>query len=322
MPTRIIINVKMLGRTYSSLTPEENALINQVLNPLDVSSNDLDKAPITRDTAGQAMRILAISRSPAAEDLLKQIVETNRKLKAPESPGRRLAERGIQIVVTPNWLLGGAPYVPSGEGGPATLPIDATLEDIAACQTWRLPPEMEALQTKDAPNRNVRVIILDTIPPEKRLKPRLPEFGGKLTVIWAAEKGIELPPATAPAPATIDDVFRADIVANNCHDPADNLKTEDYSDHGLFIAHTIHSIAPEAEIVLIQVLNDAGVGTMLGLTQALFIMRDLIEEAAQENKPTVVNLSVAFPSPSDAIMAGFDKFEAFIQKHLLSGIQR
>jgi hypothetical protein len=57
-----------------------------------------------------------------------------------------------------------------------------------------------------------------------------------------------------------------------------SLNDHDYkmTDHGLFIAGLIHSIVPEAEIHLIEVLNQYGVGDLMSFVRGLQTVQDKI----------------------------------------------
>jgi hypothetical protein len=67
------------------------------------------------------------------------------------------------------------------------------------------------------------------------------------------------------------------------------------SDHGLFIAGIIHSLAPKAKINLIQVLNRYGVGDLVGIATGLEkVVRDQQANPAQN---LLVNMSLTMQFP-------------------------
>jgi hypothetical protein len=66
------------------------------------------------------------------------------------------------------------------------------------------------------------------------------------------------------------------------------------TDHGLFIAGIIHSIVPKAEIHLIEVLNQYGVGDFTSFAQGLL---KVFTEIFQPDRLGVVNCSFMFETP-------------------------
>ena len=68
------------------------------------------------------------------------------------------------------------------------------------------------------------------------------------------------------------------------------------SDHGLFVAGLVHAVAPDAEIHLVKVLDDNGLGDLGGI---LFALSNLLQEARPQ---MVINMSLGLhslsPSPS------------------------
>jgi hypothetical protein len=253
-------------------------------------------------------------------DLLTALLQSHHLIKS--STVLQMAD--IQIAVSPNWLLGSAPYVPSGEGGPATIPVEASDNEALFCRgNWQMAQALADLP--QAKSRDVQVIILDTIPPEIRLTgDRLAVFEDKLDIYRfddpRHQTRIELPPTFGPDVASI---YRANVTQDlgNCRDlPTENpLVNEDYSDHGVFVADIVHQLSKDANLKLIQVLNDAAVGTMLGLLIGLLTAQDLINQAISEQTPTVVNLSLAFPAPAEALEGEDSQFLVLIERVIATG---
>src|SRR5258706_5938546 len=185
-----------------------------------------------------------------------------------------LLKNGIQLdVVSPNWLAS-----PSSEwgggGGPGSQPVPYIGDPETAPYKFQLPKALKHLCSEDEAKRveGVVVAILDTAPSMHEL-------------VWAFEKyhkvdpakqrkhhpliesllrpdePLHLPPASANDffrplhlhPASAEDLFRMRAV---------HLRDHNYNmtDHGLFVAGIIHTIAPAAEIHLYEVLNSEGVG--------------------------------------------------------------
>jgi hypothetical protein len=90
-------------------------------------------------------------------------------------------------------------------------------------------------------------------------------------------------------PATYDELLRLSCTSLNDHDYR-------MTDHGLFIAGMIHSIVPEAEIHLIEVLNQYGVGDLTSFVQGLQIIQD---EILDPDRKLVINCSWMLEAPRE-----------------------
>jgi hypothetical protein len=88
-------------------------------------------------------------------------------------------------------------------------------------------------------------------------------------------------------PATYNELLRLTCTSLNDHDYK-------MTDHGLFIAGIIHSIVPKAEIHLIEVLNQYGVGDFTSFAQGLL---KVWTEIFKPDRLGVVNCSFTFESP-------------------------
>jgi subtilisin family serine protease len=77
------------------------------------------------------------------------------------------------------------------------------------------------------------------------------------------------------------------------------------ADHGLFVTGIIRDIAPAADIRLIRVLNDVGVGDLAGLTNVLRSLPDLLLTGEDANKRLVINLSLMVNVPPTADLLKF-----------------
>jgi hypothetical protein len=78
-----------------------------------------------------------------------------------------------------------------------------------------------------------------------------------------------------------------------------NLRNEFYpsADHGIFVAGIIRDIAPGAEIHLIRVLDDVGMGDLLAITDVLAALPSWLHRE-QQDRPLVVNLSLTLDIPT------------------------
>jgi Subtilase family len=88
-------------------------------------------------------------------------------------------------------------------------------------------------------------------------------------------------------PATYEELLRLTCTSLNEHDYK-------MTDHGLFIAGLIHSIVPKAEIHLIEVLNQYGVGDFTSFVRGLLTVWT---EIFKPDRLGVVNCSFMFETP-------------------------
>ena len=86
-------------------------------------------------------------------------------------------------------------------------------------------------------------------------------------------------------PASLEDLYRMRAV---------HLRDHNYqmTDHGLFVAGIVHTIAPKAQIHLFEVLNPDGVGDLLSIARGLWQALDLFS-----GKPLVINCSLVLNIP-------------------------
>jgi hypothetical protein len=86
-------------------------------------------------------------------------------------------------------------------------------------------------------------------------------------------------------PASLDDLLRMRAI---------HLRDHNYemSDHGLFVAGIVHTLAPRAEIHLYEVLNPDGVGDLLSIAKGLSEVLDSFQ-----GQPLVVNCSFMLNIP-------------------------
>lgn len=90
----------------------------------------------------------------------------------------------------------------------------------------------------------------------------------------------------------------------------------DYSDHGLFVAGIIHSIAPNARIHLIEVLNKYTVGTAEILNQGVNYALTLSERGVP-----LVNASLMLAAPHQGVHPNVNPAERhFIEAHQHNGL--
>jgi hypothetical protein len=221
----------------------------------------------------------------------------------PPAGGLKPDDQGFQVIAaSPNWLGGGATQNSVG-GGPGATPVAVPAPPINPPPAvrpwdWTLP-----LSLRGDPNTDqdaVEVAILDTAPSEIDLRGAHDDLiqnaaephellaqllgdkdnfnigdTGRLHVIYADTNMM----------GRID----ASLFANAYHMP----------DHGLFVSGIINSIAPNAKLHLIEVLNAYGVGSLETLTEG-FAQVVAIRTTMGFDKPLVVNCSLILNIPQSA----------------------
>lgn len=224
----------------------------------------------------------------------------------------RLAGR-LQVV-SPNWLASsGGDSQPGSTGGPGAKPMAA--DGPANTQEFEfiLPQEIMD-EIEDGRGENVVVAILDTAPKKDGALPALWEIHhindsnsvlGKIYDKWVTQRSIPIMDPPDPHSLISRLLPRLTVYLHPEIDriiptiePAGYMQADghDYemTDHGLFVAGIIHSLAPQAELHLFQVLNRYGVGDLRTFAEALkvvhdrFWFRDLVVNASLTFGPPIV----------------------------------
>ena len=209
------------------------------------------------------------------------------------------APGGVALrAVTPNWLSAGAPYH-IGTGGPGAQPVPVEVEAGAAWHTasadvegapfsFELPPALR----DTSPGNGVQVAILDTAPTAEAMKEAYKKWHADHPIL----RGLLGPTGELPsARLRLLAGDRALFDRLNSEDGGFQIDGHRYdmSDHGLFIAGIIHSIAPQAMLTLVRVLNDFGVGTLETITRGLHTVYGLRDRS----RPLIVNMSLTLSIP-------------------------
>lgn len=202
---------------------------------------------------------------------------------------------------SPDWFIAGAPGGGGGtdgvHGSPSNLPGATTMS-----------PQTPAT-TQPPPASSPVVFVLDTGYPTGATHP----------VPAACSDGPCVAPATALSLPTPANPASANLVADlSKHlmeaDQAlsDETSYEDFGnstpysivDHGLFASELIHWIAPTAQIRLIRVLNDYGIGDLRSIAVALHSIindRQQFNLTADASTPIIVNMSLNFGPSLDCL---------------------
>jgi hypothetical protein len=193
--------------------------------------------------------------------------------------------------IAPNWLMSSA-QGQFGTGGPGAkpVPIADPQEYGSAVRPWEFQMPETFRKSMGTRRQSVEVAVLDTAPTANALKQAFanPDFSGN-ALLQRVKAQIGNGSNVMYAPQ--NDVWRRlnDAVQGVALDQHDY----DMSDHGLFVAGIIASIAPEARIRIIEVLNKHGVGTVETITNGL---NQLLKE--RRTVPLVINLSLTLQAPT------------------------
>jgi Subtilase family len=206
-------------------------------------------------------------------------------------------------VVSPNWLVSSnPPSEPGGTGGPGGKPSPVNNADINKYHI-HLPSKSALSQafnnvSEPGAGEGVVVAILDTAYHEEQLEDKYKT--------WVLDR-LEMPhphikTLLGKEPFARGGLRRPDGRLNVYIDPAVEaycvpgieIYGHDYNmtDHGLFVAGIINSLAPKAELHLYQVLNKYGLGDLLSIGRALEkVTNDF------QGRQLIVNLSLTMNMP-------------------------
>jgi subtilase family protein len=213
-------------------------------------------------------------------------------------------------VVSPNWLTSGGSE-PGATGGPGAKPT--SFDGLANTEKFKftLDEKLKEMIKQGRQGEDVVVAILDTAPIKyedvDKTQPLIQRADDPHSVLakiyetWVTQRlddphslissllNPDKPRLTVHLNPNVDKPD-SDILYDG-HLQADGHKYE-MTDHGLFVAGIIHSLARQAELHLYQVLNRYGVGDLFSIAQAL---QEVFNTYA--DKPLVINLSLTINIP-------------------------
>lgn len=194
-----------------------------------------------------------------------------------------------------NWLASGAPK-PGGTGGPGAPPTLAPANG-GGLGDFVLPAALlKQVQAtaSDGPAAAVQVAILDTAPCAEDLRRARAQWPGH----WLLKALLE--PGDERLRLRISYGGYTHLLALAPSELIDHPYV--MSDHGLFVAGIVRSIAPQAPLHLVEVLNPYGIGSLETLTRGFALLAD--EREAQQQgagaeplQPLVVNCSLVMNLP-------------------------
>lgn len=215
----------------------------------------------------------------------------------PEIQSTTIAIRGS----APNWVATGASQ-PDVMGGPAGMPtLPATPPASASDWDFALPPMLESiraqlkqLQAMGSAAPAIDVCVLDTAPCDTDC--------AMATELWPGNS--ELQALLQPGgPLQIYHSGQTHLL-----DLIDD-RGEGYlmSNHGLFIANIVRTIAPNARIHLIEVLNPYGVGCLESFLKGFATAKQILRGSQSAGNltvkraadlPGIINCSFVIPGPA------------------------
>ncbi len=235
-------------------------------------------------------------------ELITLVDEINKLLDDPNDD----QEIVIQALV-PSWYCNATPKV-IGTGGPGARPVAAALDSrwaTSAVSEAGTPfgfssPALEALDAKRGDPRPVEVAILDTAPSERQLAAAYGRWGAEHPLLRSL-----LEPSDGAR--RLRTSYAADFLAGTgVALPKDSgIKGHEYSmeDHGLFAAGIIHTVAPDADLHLVEVLNQFGVGSLETIARGV---EAALERRRDPKAALVINCSfmLSLPRPPSRDRAG------------------
>jgi subtilisin family serine protease len=275
---------------------------------------------LSQETVGKELPPLTHRRNPPPFPLSSEIPTNFRILPATvaglkkEEPGklldlvlklddnRKTGPKNLRAV-SPNWFVSGGSSSPGGTGGPSGQPVPYKNPSNATVTEYKfnfdkdvIPEETFRLATTGNQGAGVVVAILDTIPIQNI---------DDIYTYWVAKGHPLLKSLHDSGLLSIDKdtETQVDTVSSDFGDPEDYLQSNedghDYlmSDHGLFAAGIVHTLAPKARIHLIQVLNRYGMSDLTSIASGL---QKVIQKDGTGNNVVVnMSLTINFPLESD-----------------------
>ena len=197
-------------------------------------------------------------------------------------------DRLALVAAGPNWLASNAGDH-TGGGGPGGRPVPTQVKSQSGNQGKGPPPWkfLLPLEGHDRPGDGIEVAILDTAPCLHDLEQAYHKWRGTNELITSL-----LRPG---GPLHISYASYADLVRLGDF----SLEEHKYrmADHGLFVAGVIHSIAPYAELHLIEVLNPFGGGTLESVARGF---ERLLTRSSR--RPLLVNCSLVVNIPQADVL--------------------
>jgi hypothetical protein len=219
---------------------------------------------------------------------------------------------GIQIIAASPHMYCGATQDHVTQGCPAIPPIPVP-KDVNCPYSpgfWPIELSLGDKTSTIGTGKDVTVFILDTIPNRHDISRAANDAGVNNKLLHDVDKNVTFNYQFDSLVDTIDESGQGDIsVAKDIYGRHTNFRLPD---HGLFIAGIVHSIASDARIECIRVLNDFCVGDTNVLLSSLqyiqYRMSEINPVTNQQgdlfNKLVVINMSLVIPTDDEARSLG------------------
>ena len=225
------------------------------------------------------------------------------------------------LAITPNWFSAvvGSGVTEGGPGGPPQPPnpvppdidvltamnyqVDNTASASAQAEQQKIRSTMNNRRFKQ---NEVEVFVLDTVPKEEVLMVALQNYPDHIVLNRLFRQ--------APRPTI---TYSTELRSQPDFDFAVSGARYRMPDHGLFIAGTIASLAPNANIHLVEVLSPWGVGTLASALEGLQHVADY----RSAGRTTIVNCSfvVTVPLVEEHFQANLasERMAEFFRQHTI-----
>lgn len=283
-----------------------------------ISKLDISRSPRITASGSSSIVFAPIEGGPDDQiKLFRMIIGLEAELR------KEQLVKGLTLeAILPNWLASGAPEG-SGTGGPGGWPVAyrgapekapyqirnlrrstepppsnpnwisiiiSWIKKLLALLFGKTNPTTFALKdivTNTSKGKDVHVVILDTVLSQEKLDKAYSEWKDRHPLIHSLLRpgNLELHPITDK-----DVLDRIKDLRALGHD-------YEMTDHGLFAAGLVHTIAPCAKIHLVQVLNDYGVGDMDTIIKGFLDALVLMDETENEKQSFVINGSIILNLP-------------------------
>lgn len=195
------------------------------------------------------------------------------------------------VAASPNWISGGAPGI--GIACPASVPIPLPKDRTYMRWHFELPELSETLQ--NLKGDGTTIYVLDATPTTKHIEQVASHIGNKNALLQSLAVAMN---GTSPA---IEIQYQSIPARLNSVRTGKDIYGRHFGfkmpDHGLFITGILHDLVPNAKIRCIRVLNDACVGDLGMIVDALnTIQQHMVSEKITQ---AVINLSMVIV-PSSA----------------------
>jgi hypothetical protein len=239
---------------------------------------------------------------------------------------------GIQILAASPHMYCGATQDHVTQGCPAVPPIPVPVE--ASCPSspglWPIKLSLANKQPMIGTGKGVTAFILDTLPKREVITRAAMAAGENNKLLLDVHNNVAFHYDFDSLVDAVDMSGLDDLsVAKDIYGRHTNFSMPD---HGLFIAGIVCSIASDASIECIRVLNDYCVGDINVLLQALQYIHNRMSETNPDTqnagdlcgKPVVINMSLVIPTDDEAKQKGVKPKSGgknILRTNLLAAIQ-